>query len=834
MRLKKLIHPRTKPAPKQSAPAMPEKKGKFRRLVGKIKSIHKKDLISTSKSNVEQPPISADVAPSHVTRSIDYVTRLGGLRQHFTRKRTQAEAFCNQAQSTTQCEAPVVTSSIITSHHSTNPVLLASDQDSTRHPTSPADLDPDRNSTGSAETSSLASCTPPTSPSTTPPGSPSTKPPTSPSKEAPTSPSTEPPTSEASTGNSSKGCQKLDIPELSEILEEVHPKLVFEPSINEKKESLMSGTNSLPAKTVSFDDHHGRDMNGIDENKTYQSKPINGSLIEQEEQEEQEEEEEEEEEEEDKDEDENEEDEDDGKYQIKQVVSEHTEQEDGEDEQDQEDEDEKDEQDQGDEDGDEEAETERTDWKAIRQIPDNALRQLLLDTLDDTHSMSLKDTHAFPDRMEGSYNMAVALGLFRNAKVEQYIIRIPANGTVSLWTEADQYMFENQVKLMIHIHLNCPSVPVPNILDYSATLDNALGVPYILMEKLEGEAAGLLWLEDPDADEPWITADSPSSTTHSLRVNFLESLAKIMVELESIKFDQIGLPVISAPHIMNDASHIHTEQITIGHTCHWPHESEPHEVYNSGPFTSTRAYIDAALDLRFGWKDLYHHQDFETDRKLQVRAGARKILDIIFDTEVFNCDNGSEIFTIRHTDLDLQNILVDDEGNVTGIIDWDGAFAAPRCIGTAAVPQFLQKDWFPDDAGELFDSPPHMTFGIDKYRRIYASAFTRAQILKHPELEPKDTDARFTLKSGLYQAAFATLYQDGCVWNFTDKVLREIPEFRADPFTFKLNLGRGWPKAEDWLKPKIAEIFKMELLGLQDLDVALMDQEDSESECHDC
>jgi len=37
----------------------------------------------------------------------------------------------------------------------------------------------------------------------------------------------------------------------------------------------------------------------------------------------------------------------------------------------------------------------------------------------------------------------------------------------------------------------------------------------------------------------------------------------------------------------------------------------------------------------------------------------------------------TESFTIHHNDIDLQNIQVDDDWNVTGTIDWDHSFVAP-------------------------------------------------------------------------------------------------------------------------------------------------------------
>jgi hypothetical protein len=99
-----------------------------------------------------------------------------------------------------------------------------------------------------------------------------------------------------------------------------------------------------------------------------------------------------------------------------------------------------------------------------------------------------------------------------------------------------------------------------------------------------------------------------------------------------------------------------------------------------------------------------------------------------------------ETFTLRHNDLDLQNNLVDDEGNITGIIDWDGCLTLPRCIGSAAVPKFLRADWFPH---RNLDRSPHMTWKLRAYRTQYAS------YLKDCGCQ----DAEYTEKSALYQAA---------------------------------------------------------------------------------
>ncbi|CAE7219655.1 hypothetical protein PTTW11_11200 [Pyrenophora teres f. teres] len=47
----------------------------------------------------------------------------------------------------------------------------------------------------------------------------------------------------------------------------------------------------------------------------------------------------------------------------------------------------------------------------------------------------------------------------------------------------------------------------------------------------------------------------------------------------------------------------------------------------------------------------------------------------------------------RHTGFDSQTILVDDEGDGTGIIDWDNCIAVPCRVGYTSLAKFLRRDW---------------------------------------------------------------------------------------------------------------------------------------------
>lgn len=89
-------------------------------------------------------------------------------------------------------------------------------------------------------------------------------------------------------------------------------------------------------------------------------------------------------------------------------------------------------------------------------------------------------------------------------------------------------------------------------------------------------------------------------------------------------------------------------------------------------------------------------------------------------------------FVLSHPDFDSQNVLVDDDGTITGIIDWDDVDVRPRQGAAAAYPMWLTVDWDPLFYGWSRDASPEHNAGYDSpaelatYRRAYLDAITRA------------------------------------------------------------------------------------------------------------
>jgi aminoglycoside phosphotransferase (APT) family kinase protein len=441
----------------------------------------------------------------------------------------------------------------------------------------------------------------------------------------------------------------------------------------------------------------------------------------------------------------------------------------------------------------------RCDFKAIKATK-NELFEALARSFCETDDIVCEVRVV--GRTQGTYNFVATVSVSHGEEVERYVVRVPGHATLTHWTPEDAYMLEREAQLIEHIRKNT-SAPVAKIIHYSTDHTNILGFPYIFMTALPGNPASEIWYdgdyEDDDFELAFQHADIPSVATEKKRITFLRSLARTMTELQSLTFDMIGMPVLSE-----------AEGTTIGPIHHWGNNGSD-RVWTYRPCNSTVGYGYAGVGRQFagligrqGMSDLMHR-------------GAIKFFNIVFGQPVFKTTQ-PETFTIHHDDLDLQNIFVDEEGNITGIIDWDKAFAAPRCISTAAAPLFLQKDWLPDYINNLGNGP-HMGWKMHSYREVYAAALQEAG----------NSDAMYTINSAMYRAAFMAVREmDGCMYDFMDKMLREVPHCRIKAADFAQALALGWQDAEDMLKIEFAKILEPQLprpnlLAELDADIAMKD-----------
>ncbi|KAJ4338774.1 hypothetical protein N0V87_003689 [Didymella glomerata] len=446
----------------------------------------------------------------------------------------------------------------------------------------------------------------------------------------------------------------------------------------------------------------------------------------------------------------------------------------------------------------EETVLERHQWDVIEQITDESLMQLLRDAINQkpTSNVSL-DNCSIDSRFHGGYNHVVMMSAIVNKRVKQYVVRIPAIGTRSRWREGDAHNMRCEVSLMKYMRFE-RVLSVPKIVSFSDTLDTAIGAPFILMKLMRGRPAQMIWYDEP-GNRNYETTAKVTPETEVKRRNFLRSLAFQMSKLEYLRFDKIGMPDF-------------TETLTTGAkpkvTCayRWKssHGTKPEDlesddqIYEYGPFDSSEEYTTAGIDE--AWPNT-HSADFDDypDTENMI-FGVRKILDLLYSHPLIASStiaplstDEPETFVLSHPDLDLQNILTDDKGNVTGIIDWEGCTTMPRCAGYSAVPDFLRRYWV--DRHKASDMP-HMDWQVEKYAQIYTDAMR--------EFSPKG--AVYTRKSAMYDAILRAVAEGNAI-DLCQKLFKCIPAMRGtDADTFNQLIGRGCEEAEAFIKQELEKL----------------------------
>jgi hypothetical protein len=339
------------------------------------------------------------------------------------------------------------------------------------------------------------------------------------------------------------------------------------------------------------------------------------------------------------------------------------------------------------------------------------------------------------------------------------------------------------------------SLPVPAIHSWDDGVDNLISAPYIIMDAAKGSPSAWVWRDRVHSD---ISEDEQSSRYEELlkvRRNFLKSLAKTLSGLQGYMFDKIGVLELD-DQSWNDPD-------VADHRYSYYTNSEGNQDLIPA-FKSSSDYWDHHLRKFSDFKDL-------TPEEANRWRGMGKLYSLIFKSPPFNSskwgNDEEETFPLMHTDINLQNIFTDSEGNITGIIDWDGVRTSPRCSGPASVPIFLRIDW---TDGYTLANAALMPSELKHYRKVYAEYMTAAYG------SDGQGDGKFTEKSAMYHVAYdGVLHMGECHEAFVQRPFKEVDALMAfDPDEFLETIGTedGSSAAklgETLLENAIAELFKI-------------------------
>jgi hypothetical protein len=262
---------------------------------------------------------------------------------------------------------------------------------------------------------------------------------------------------------------------------------------------------------------------------------------------------------------------------------------------------------------------------------------------------------------------------------------------------------------------------------------------------MDGCLAFDIWYDDYHPSMKWVfnMEVHHSEEKQKKRRKFLSSLAKYMSMLRHIEFPKIGMltldenrkPIIG-PRVSIDPN---TNKTTV-RTAY----TETRKFYKNGIIANP-----------------------PRDPCPVASEGLVKLYEYILSSQPFSPSNPEkeEQFVLAHIDLNLQNILCDpNTGEVTAILDWEGAHFVPRAVGYASVPLFLREDWRWDY--DTLNSRRQLPEDLwEYYRRFYADEMKGA-MEGHP-------DAAFTFKSAAYTAFHTAVYPDPHYYNGGKDIIRE-------------------------------------------------------------
>ena len=303
----------------------------------------------------------------------------------------------------------------------------------------------------------------------------------------------------------------------------------------------------------------------------------------------------------------------------------------------------------------------------------------------------------------GSFN-AVFRILFADGTL--WVLKVPASGHSQCWdVHARDALISEALTMRLIRHQT--TIPVPEVFAFDASLENELGCPFILMELIHGKPLIDLWFAQGVSH----------AKREQIRMRALQGIAEAMTQLNAFAFDQGGSLLFDAKGNVAGIDKTNTADLETQYARMYSTDYDNTMAFcQRGPFTDPKSYLLSLLDI--------HDEEGE---RCEVEEGAFKLLRLFIEWGATSKKTGDKPFVLAHADLDYQNILVNNDGSLAGIIDWDGVAAVPRYIGCQSFPKFLTRDYDPAQyaydvevgrpmEGYLADSPPELAC----YRATYA------------------------------------------------------------------------------------------------------------------
>ncbi len=356
------------------------------------------------------------------------------------------------------------------------------------------------------------------------------------------------------------------------------------------------------------------------------------------------------------------------------------------------------------------------------------------------------------------------------------------------------YKTESEAATCNYVRLHT-SIPAPRIYAYDSSSENELGFEWMLMEKIPGTPLAKVW----------------DSMEWERKVYVAMRLAEWMDELSRCRFTKVG-------------SLYHSSKANLGGFEVGP--AVDFDFYRGrclqyeldrGPFSTAQQFYQSSIlsrrmDVNFYTENVqedgegsgegkaseeknqkseseeHEHQDgmeYEKRAILGIPKACDALLKIL--PQVFPEDSPEKTpKVLYHHDISVSNILVDDAGNLVGLVDWENILTVPYALARP-FPKALECIYGEDDTGML-DKPPPPESEEDDNRKTYDELYEKTQLQEvfRKRLEELQSPWLRTFTE-------ATLLSKEFIWNLEgiNFTFRRTKEW-IDRLAGREDLGKTW------------------------------------------
>ncbi|KAH0045775.1 hypothetical protein KCU78_g166, partial [Aureobasidium melanogenum] len=220
-----------------------------------------------------------------------------------------------------------------------------------------------------------------------------------------------------------------------------------------------------------------------------------------------------------------------------------------------------------------------------------------------------------------------------------WIARIRRSNATSPPPQLRDRILKSEIQTLLFLEKT--NIPTPKVWGYALEgQENPVGVGYILMDCMPGKV--LDW----------------SSAPQERKRKIIAQLADIYIELRKHPFSKIGA--------IEQADEKRVGPLA--RECLTDFASS--DIRPLGPFANLQDYYRASIGLLLG---LIHRGEIYTDSPTDMYLLYRDMYEIV--PEVYPETAAAHVETyLKHADDKGSHVLVDDEMNITGVIDWEWAF----------------------------------------------------------------------------------------------------------------------------------------------------------------